>query len=210
MIKELTVTRAGLLAATLAGVIALTGCAGESAAPEAPPASAPQDAEAGATGDDERTDDAGDATDPADAGTQGDLPVDDADPEGGAGPDDDAVSYPATASVLAPECPVVVPGPPIEHTVVSADFVEVEGGFECTSVIDSRGDALFMTREVEAQLDAAGYEQTSRGPDDDSADAVNVMSYLIGGDELHITIRQNGVSGLLSHYVLVSPARGNG
>lgn len=208
MIMKLTASRAGLLAATVAGVVVLTGCEGEADTPDAPLDSAAQAADAGAT-DDERADDAETATHPADAGDQGDLPVDDADPAGGAGPDDDAVSYPATDSVLAPECPVV-PGPPIEHSVVSADFVEVEDGFECTSVIDSRGDALFITREVEAQLDAAGYEQTSRAADDDSADAVNVMSYLIGGDELHITIQQNGPSGLLSHYVLVSPARGNG
>src|SRR5690606_21686053 len=110
------------------------------------------------------------------------LPVNDTDPDGGAGPDEDAVTYENTGSVLAPECGVVVHHP-IEHEVLEWTHTEVEGGFECYSLVDSKGDALFIFEEIAASLDAAGYEQTSKTPGDSSADAVNVLSYLIDDGE---------------------------
>lgn len=205
-----------------AAALALAGCAGGANEPGSEAEQHSHDV-ATETGDGdstetEATDDAADggADDSADDGeSQGtdsagddDLPVSDTETDGGAGPDDDQASYPATDSILAPEC-AEVPAPPIAHEIVSMEVTEVEGGFECMTEVDSRGDSASLADEIAGQLDAAGHVQTSRPPSDDSVDAVNTMSYLIGSDELHVTVRQNGATGVIIHYFL-APARGNG
>lgn len=131
------------------------------------------------------------------------------DPDAGHGPDDDAVTYPVTGSVLAPECGVVVHHP-IDHEVREQTFDRTAEGFECLTVVDSKGDALFFADEIGAQLDEAGHEQTSWHGGDDSADAVNAFSYLVDGGELFVTVRQAGPASLETTYAFVSPARGNG
>lgn len=123
-------------------------------------------------------------------------------------PDDLDVRAPESDSILAAEC-AEVPPPPMPHEIVSMEFTEVDGGFECITEVDSRGDSAYLTDEIAGQLDAAGHVQASRPPTDDAIDAVNTMSYFIGTDELHVTIRQNGATGVIIHYFL-APARGNG
>lgn len=167
-------------------------------------ASAGAEGDAAADGDESPTD--GEGTDGDDVS---DLPFDDLDPDGGGGPDDDAVYFPVTDSILAPECPVVL-GPPIEHSVLEQTYTENDGGYECYAQVDSRGDALYVFNLIAEQLEAAGHEQTSLVGGDDGVDAVNVMSFLVGDGELHVTVAQNGATGVLSHFALNSPASGNG
>lgn len=150
-----------------------------------------------------------DADEQDDASADSELPVSDLDPDGGAGPDDDAVTYPVTDSVLAPECGVLVTHP-IDYTIVTQDFTKTADGFECYTQVSSKGDALFFADEITAQLLEAGHQQTSAHGGDDSADAVNVFSFLIDDGELHVTVRQAGPASLDTHYAFISPATGNG
>lgn len=209
-----------LLASALA-VLALTlaGCAsgttpGSSGASESTTGTGAEGTDE-APADDDATDDTSEGAGTSDdggatsegEGATGDIPVGD-DPAV-AGPDDDAVSYPATGGVLPPECGVLVEHP-LDHVVVGQEVQESPTGVECVVEVDSKGDSLSIANELVAQLAAAGHEQTSSHGDDDSADAVNTFSFAIGDGELFVTVAQTGPSGILTTYAYVSPARGNG
>lgn len=151
--------------------------------------------------------DAQDVTAPSDTDVGGTASADGPNATPGAA-DDSAVDRTA-ASVLGPACPEV-PEPPFDHWVVSTEVLRVDGGRDCITEIESRGDALDIAEQIEAQLGSAGYEQTSGFMADPSADAAHVMSFLVGPDEMFITVRQDGISRVRTYYALISPARGNG
>ena len=100
-----------------------------------------------------------------------------------------------------------VPLPDSKHGVIK---IEDLPGDECHITIDSQGDSLYMVNDISQQLAALGFELTSGPSDDSSQDAVNTVSYVTGTHEVHVTVTQDGVSGVIIDYVLADPTRGNG
>ncbi len=100
-----------------------------------------------------------------------------------------------------------VPLPNSQHGVVD---IEDLPGDECLITIDSQGDSLFMINDISDQLADLGFERTSGPSDDSSQDAINTVSYVTGTHEVHVTVTQDGVSGVIIHYALTDPNRGNG
>lgn len=113
----------------------------------------------------------------------------------------------ANYETLPGDCVNDVPLPENKHGVIST---ENTGAGECVVVIDSRGDSLAMTNEIKGQLESLGFKQTSTTADEQGDDAMNVFSYLTGTHEVYVTVRQDGVSGVIITYALNKKLRGNG
>ncbi|XBH20927.1 hypothetical protein V5R04_11960 [Jonesiaceae bacterium BS-20] len=113
----------------------------------------------------------------------------------------------STYATLPGDCVNDVPLPDSQHAVLSQENL---GGGECLIVIDSRGDSLFMANDIKGQLVTLGFRQTSAAPDDQGDDAMNVFSYLTGTHEVHVTVQQDGISGVIITYALTKKLRGNG
>lgn len=108
---------------------------------------------------------------------------------------------------LPGDCINDVPLPESKHGVIAT---ENTGNGECVVVIDSRGDSLFMANDIKGQLEDLGFLQTSSTADEQGDDAMNVFSYLTGTHEVYVTVRQDGVSGVIITYALNNKLRGNG
>lgn len=125
--------------------------------------------------------------------------------------DSDQKSDPNAAVIgyetLPGDCANDIPLPDSKHGVIST---ENAGEGECVVVIDSRGDSLAMAQDIKGQLETLGFLQTSTTPDDQGDDAMNVFSYLTGTHEVYVTVRQDGVSGVIITYALNKKLRGNG
>ena len=125
--------------------------------------------------------------------------------------DDEPIIDPNAVAVdyetLPGGCSNDVPLPRAKHAVIE---IETTADGECIIQIDSRGDSLFMIGDIAEQLDEAGFTQTSAPSDDDSATAVNTMSYRTSTHEVYVTVAQDGISGVIITYALTDPTRGNG
>lgn len=110
-------------------------------------------------------------------------------------------------ATLPGDCVNDVPLPESKHGVIET---ENTGNGECVVVIDSRGDSLFMANDIKGQLEDLGFLQTSTTADEQGDDAMNVFSYLTGTHEVYVTVRQDGVSGVIITYALNNKLRGNG
>lgn len=108
---------------------------------------------------------------------------------------------------LPGNCDNDVPLPESKHGVVSTE--DLADG-ECLVVIDSRGDSLFMAKDIASQFETLGFRQTSVSPEDDSETALNTASYLTNTHEVHVTVQQDGISGVIITYALTKKLRGNG
>lgn len=113
----------------------------------------------------------------------------------------------ANYETLPGDCVNDIPLPDNKHGVIAT---ENTGNGECVVVIDSRGDSLVMAQDIKGQLENLGFPQTSTTPDEQGDDAMNVFSYLTGTHEVYVTVRQDGVSGVIITYALNKKLRGNG
>lgn len=104
-------------------------------------------------------------------------------------------------------CPNDVPLPEVKHSVVAGSS---DNQGECVLTVDARGDSLFMAKDIASQLDALGFEQTSISEEDTSETALNMVSYLTNTHEVHVTVQQDGISGVIITYALTKKLRGNG
>lgn len=127
-------------------------------------------------------------------------------PDDGHGPDDGQQSH----ATLPGDCPNDIPLPEVKHGVLSTESEMVDDFRECHIVVSSRGDSLGMILEIAEQLKDIGYTEMTAPSDDSSEDALNTMSYLGPDYEVVVTTQQDGVSGIMLHYVLINPERGNG
>lgn len=121
--------------------------------------------------------------------------------------DDDTQVDPNAYETLPGNCINDVPLPDMQHGVID---IEDLPGDECLITIDSRGDSLYMINDISEQLANLGFELTSGPSADSGEDAVNTVSYITGTHEVFVTVTQDGVSGVIIHYALTDPARGNG
>ena len=123
------------------------------------------------------------------------------------GPTEAPESVEVDYKTLPGPCANDVPLPRAKHGIVDVNRT-LEG--ECLITIDSQGDSLFMIGDIDEQLIEAGFTQTSAPTEDDSETAVNTASYRGASHEVHVTVTQDGVSGVIIMYALTDPNRGNG
>lgn len=146
------------------------------------------------------------------------LPGDPTDPANPDDPVDNAPTAPAPEKTFQPvnydgptipsKCPNSVPDLDQNYTLNSSVKHNDGGADLCITEILARGDATFITEEIAKQLDDIGALQTSYHTED-TMDAVNVISYLVGEHEVVITIQQDGITHLVITYALRAPG-GNG
>ncbi len=103
------------------------------------------------------------------------------------------------------DVPVALPG--IRSGVVTTENL---GDDECLVVVSSQGDSLVLADLIAQEFGGLGFTQTSKSQPDQGDAAVNMLSYLTGTHEVHVTVSQDGISGSMIVYALTSPSRGNG
>ena len=177
-----TVLGLGLLAASL------TGCSDTSG----------KDAGAAPTTEQSATD-AGAAKPPVDNPAEGESPT---------GTEDGVPNVPPVSPTTLPgPCANDVPLPRAKHSIVDVNMTLQR---ECVITIGSKGKSLSTIQDIDKQLIESGFTQTTAPTSDDGAKAVNTSAYMSASHEVHITVTQDGDSGVTIMYALTDPERGNG